>query len=66
MGFLDGLIAILKKCKSKAREAKTDITTATMWKERGSRICLIIASQLIEMKVRLFIFVLLYLTKDNL
>ena len=52
MGYLDALIGILKKCKSKARQAKGDTTTSTMWKERGSRVCLIVASQLIEMKVR--------------
>lgn len=51
MGYVDGLVALLKRCKSRARQAKADAAAATMWTERGARICLIIASQLIEMKV---------------
>lgn len=51
MAYLDALSALFRKCKTKAREAKSDLATVAMWKERGGRICLIIASQLIEMKV---------------
>ncbi|KAL0575186.1 hypothetical protein V5O48_006780 [Marasmius crinis-equi] len=51
MAYLDELNFLLKKCKTKARNTKTDATTVAMWKERGARICLIIASQLMEMKV---------------
>ncbi|GBE86415.1 hypothetical protein SCP_0902940 [Sparassis crispa] len=47
MGYLDALAALLRRCKAKARHAKVD---DAMWKERGARVCLIIASQLIEMK----------------
>ena len=54
MGYLDALAALLHRCKRKARAAKTDAATAAMWTERGARVCLIIASQLIEMKVRVF------------
>ncbi|KAI0343024.1 hypothetical protein BDW22DRAFT_1393758 [Trametopsis cervina] len=52
MGYLDALVALLTLSKRKAREAskKKDATTNGMWKERGARLCLIIASQLIEMK----------------
>ncbi|KAH6915927.1 hypothetical protein BKA70DRAFT_1254199 [Coprinopsis sp. MPI-PUGE-AT-0042] len=52
MGYLDALSALLSKCKSKAREAgrNKDETNASMWTERGSRVVLIIASQMVEMK----------------
>ena len=52
MGYLDALAALLNRCKAKARALKTDQSASAMWTERGSRVCLIIASQLIEMKVR--------------
>lgn len=51
MGYLDALNALLKKCRSKARAAKGDESIRAMWQERGARVCLIMASQLIEMKV---------------
>jgi hypothetical protein len=56
MGYLDALSVLLKKCKRKAREARDtkegDLAqdVRDMWKERGSRVCLILASQLVEMK----------------
>ncbi|KAI0741612.1 hypothetical protein C8Q80DRAFT_1110193 [Daedaleopsis nitida] len=50
MGYLDALTALLQRCKSKARAAKADQAASAMWTERGSRVCLIVASQLIEMK----------------
>jgi hypothetical protein len=56
MAYLDALSALLGKCRKKARMAKGDAATASMWQERGARICLIIASQLVEMKVFLFSF----------
>ena len=51
MGYLDVLSALLKKCRIKCRESGSDPTLVPMWKERGARVCLIIASQMIEMKV---------------
>lgn len=54
MGYLDALYWLLKKCKGKARLAKGDKLARAMWQERGARVCLIIASQLIEMKVNSF------------
>ena len=54
MGYLDTLYWLLKRCKKKARLVKDDKLTRTMWQERGARVCLIIASQLIEMKVDSF------------
>ncbi|KAF8831962.1 hypothetical protein HHX47_DHR1001199 [Lentinula edodes] len=43
--------ASLRKCKLKARKApKSDPTINSMWKKRGARVSLIIASQLCEMK----------------
>jgi trafficking protein particle complex subunit 12 len=53
MGYLDALVVLLKRCKQQARQAarKKDQAGNGMWKERGARLCLIIASQLIEMKV---------------
>lgn len=48
LGYLDALSPLLKKCKFRARVS----SEAAMWKERGTRVCLIIASQLVEMKVR--------------
>ncbi|KAG6831100.1 hypothetical protein H0H92_012777 [Tricholoma furcatifolium] len=50
MGHLDALNALLRKCRTKARQEKDNSTTVAMWKERGARVCLIIASQLVEMK----------------
>lgn len=54
MGYLDALVALLRRSKTRARQAsaRRDATTHAMWKERGARLCLIVASQLIEMKVR--------------
>lgn len=52
MGYLDALYALLRKCRLKARQAKSDTAVMAMWKERGARVCLIIASQMVEMKVR--------------
>ncbi|OBZ74047.1 Trafficking protein particle complex subunit 12 [Grifola frondosa] len=51
MGYLDALTALLRRCKTKARRAKSDAAGTAMWQERGARVCLIIASQLVEMKV---------------
>ena len=51
IGYIDDLSALLRRCKSKARKER-DAGQRSMWKERGARMCLIIASQLIEMKVR--------------
>ena len=56
MGYLDALYALLKKCRTKCRQSGNDPTLVPMWKERGARVCLIIASQLVEMKVRFFNF----------
>lgn len=65
MGYLDALNGLLRKTRVKERKAagkvdgtnsKSDSTTAAMWKERGARISLIIASQLVEMKACIFIF----------
>ena len=53
MAHLDALNALLRKCRTKARLAKSDAASVAMWQERGARICLIIASQLTEMKVSL-------------
>ncbi|CAK5267692.1 unnamed protein product [Mycena citricolor] len=51
MGHLDALWALVKTCKARARKAKMrQGTEVAMWKERGARVCLIIASQLVEMK----------------
>lgn len=52
MGYLDILYALLKKCKLRARSSKSegDDTSLSMWLERAARMCLIIASQMIEMK----------------
>lgn len=53
MAYLDALSGLLSKCKGKSRAAgrRGDPVGAAMWQERGSRVCLIIASQLMEMKV---------------
>lgn len=52
MAYLDALNALLKKCKTNARKASLDPSNVAMWKERGARVCLIMASQMVEMKVR--------------
>ncbi|KAJ2934848.1 hypothetical protein H1R20_g2259, partial [Candolleomyces eurysporus] len=50
MGHLDALAALLRKCKVNAKQGKSDGGVMSMWKERGSRIALIMASQMVEMK----------------
>ncbi|EGN96815.1 hypothetical protein SERLA73DRAFT_184996 [Serpula lacrymans var. lacrymans S7.3] len=50
MGYLDALSGLLKKCKAKARQNRSDPAALMMWQERRSRICLIVASQFMEMK----------------
>ncbi|KAF8967618.1 hypothetical protein BDZ97DRAFT_1755730 [Flammula alnicola] len=50
MGYLDALNALLKKCRTKCRQSGDDATLVPMWKERGARVCLIMASQMVEMK----------------
>ncbi|KAJ6581568.1 hypothetical protein B0H19DRAFT_930624 [Mycena capillaripes] len=50
MAYLDSLYALLRKCKVRSRRAKGEAIAVAMWKERGARICLIIASQFMEMK----------------
>ncbi|TFK29705.1 hypothetical protein FA15DRAFT_609812 [Coprinopsis marcescibilis] len=50
MGYLDALSVLLSKCKLKARQAKGNEAVSSMWKERGARVILILASQLVEMK----------------
>lgn len=52
MGYLDILYALLKKCKLQAKGSKAegDDSSLSMWLERAARMCLIIASQMIEMK----------------
>jgi len=67
MGYLDALAALLKKCRLKCRAASkavkegtlSDETVVPMWKERGARITLIIASQMVEMKVYPFVFLVI-------
>jgi len=51
MGYLDTLSVLLARCRAKARSAGSDEVAVPMWKERGSRVALILASQLVEMKV---------------
>ncbi|KAH9911879.1 hypothetical protein B0H21DRAFT_828887 [Amylocystis lapponica] len=50
MGYLDALAALLRRCKAKTRQPKLDAVGAALWRERGTRLCLILASQLVEMK----------------
>ncbi|KAJ7759253.1 hypothetical protein B0H16DRAFT_1534981 [Mycena metata] len=50
MAYLDALYALLHKCRVRSRRAKGEAAAVAMWKERGARVCLIIASQLMEMK----------------
>ncbi|KAF6761614.1 hypothetical protein DFP72DRAFT_879134 [Ephemerocybe angulata] len=54
MGYLDALAALLRKCKvnAKGSRGKPDDSgvVMSMWKERGARVTLIIASQMVEMK----------------
>ncbi|KAF8515069.1 hypothetical protein JB92DRAFT_2916098 [Gautieria morchelliformis] len=49
LGYLDALSPLLRKCKVRARAA-TESATAAMWTERGTRVSLTIASQLVEMR----------------
>ncbi|KAI5895432.1 uncharacterized protein SCHCODRAFT_01088086 [Schizophyllum commune H4-8] len=51
MGYTDALAGLLNKCKVKARlTSRRDEASIEMWKERGARIALILASQMVETK----------------
>ncbi|KAF9048299.1 hypothetical protein BDZ89DRAFT_1089186 [Hymenopellis radicata] len=50
MAYIDSLNTLLTKCRVRARKCTDDPTSVAMWKERGARIALIIASQFMEMK----------------
>ncbi|KIY70574.1 hypothetical protein CYLTODRAFT_347478 [Cylindrobasidium torrendii FP15055 ss-10] len=50
MGYLDALSALLAKCRRRSRQCGNDDTSRAMWKERGTRVSLMLASQLMEMK----------------
>ncbi|GJJ11256.1 hypothetical protein Clacol_005488 [Clathrus columnatus] len=52
IGYLDALMVLFNKCKRRAKECSKagNETGHGMWVERGTRITLIIASQMIEMK----------------
>ncbi len=71
MGYIDALTMLLKRCRMKGRAAAVAVTKAKqgghlaidesvvpMWKERGARVALILASQLVEMKVQNFIIII--------
>lgn len=51
MGYLDALNGLLTKCRIKSRQSNSDPNVMPMWKERGARLCLIIASEMVEIKV---------------
>lgn len=55
MAYLDALSALLKKCRTQCRQAGGDATLVPMWKERGARVALILATQMVEMQVRHFL-----------
>ncbi|KAI5995537.1 hypothetical protein EDD15DRAFT_2165028 [Pisolithus albus] len=48
-GYVDALAGLLAGCKAKAR-AESKAANLSMWLERSARVCLMIASQLVEMK----------------
>ncbi|KAL4065832.1 hypothetical protein J3A83DRAFT_4098750 [Scleroderma citrinum] len=50
-GYIDMLAGLLVGCKANARmEGKRGKANLSMWLERAARVCLMIASQLVEMK----------------
>lgn len=61
IGYLDALMILLNKCKRRAKQCSKAGNEAgyNMWVERGTRITLIMASQLIEMKVSAVVFLVL-------
>ncbi|KZV94593.1 hypothetical protein EXIGLDRAFT_672967 [Exidia glandulosa HHB12029] len=48
LGYMDDLNALLRSCKIKSKTAPPD--DIEMWKERAARLCLMIATQLLELK----------------
>ncbi|KAI0675706.1 hypothetical protein C8Q78DRAFT_963869 [Trametes maxima] len=50
LGYLDALAALLGRCREGARAGPGDAAMRAMWAERGARVGLIIASQLVEMR----------------
>jgi trafficking protein particle complex subunit 12 len=51
-GYLDDLAAIIRGCKRKARGKYS--TEGAVWKDRASRVGLMMASQLLELQVECF------------
>ncbi|KAL1747812.1 hypothetical protein HDZ31DRAFT_80114 [Schizophyllum fasciatum] len=49
-GYADALAGLLAKCRARARQAARAGDAAGMWRERGARLALILASQLVEAK----------------
>ncbi|KAI0642124.1 hypothetical protein C8Q79DRAFT_918591 [Trametes meyenii] len=54
LGYLDALAALLRRCRAAARApapaSRRDRAQVAMWAERGARVGLIMASQLVEMR----------------
>ncbi|KAH7890846.1 hypothetical protein F5I97DRAFT_1800098 [Phlebopus sp. FC_14] len=50
LGYVDALSGILGTCKERARILAIAEANLSMWLERTARVCLILASQLVEMK----------------
>lgn len=51
LAYVDALNAVLTKCRVRARKCVNDPTSKAMWVERGARVALILASELMELKV---------------
>ncbi|KIM66001.1 hypothetical protein SCLCIDRAFT_111592 [Scleroderma citrinum Foug A] len=49
-GYIDALAGLLVGCKAKARAEGKEEANLSMWLERAARVCLMLASQLVEMK----------------
>ncbi|EJD47971.1 hypothetical protein AURDEDRAFT_113238, partial [Auricularia subglabra TFB-10046 SS5] len=50
LGYMDDLNALLRSCKVKSKNPNASPDDVEMWKERAARLCLMLATQLIEMK----------------
>ena len=50
IGYLDDLRALLRRCRIRSRKARNP-SDQSMWKERGARMVLCMASELVELKV---------------
>lgn len=69
VGYLDEVVGLMRKCRMRARNVvgsgEEKEREKSMWVERGARMALIVATQLVEMNVSLEYFSLMFGLASN-